>query len=253
MKCKNCNEKDAVKYSKYSSGEFCSKECAMAYTSKFRTKESYKKVSDKLKGRKISKEIVKKISGENNGRYKNGDYVISDLIEREIFCLICNKPLTKRSKNHKFCSIECRNKSNEYKEKLSIKSIKKCENIEERIRLREIGRKGGFGKKGITDKGTKYQSILEKKCFEFLEENKINFIPHKYIPNSSKISDIYFPEKDLWVELDGIDREKKKKWLGKDYQYWLEKIQIYKDNNLKLKIFKNFDDFKNFWECSSVG
>lgn len=32
MKCKNCNENDAIKYSKYSSGEFCSRKCARSYS-----------------------------------------------------------------------------------------------------------------------------------------------------------------------------------------------------------------------------
>jgi hypothetical protein len=31
MKCKNCQEKEAIKYSKYSTGEFCSKECSHAF------------------------------------------------------------------------------------------------------------------------------------------------------------------------------------------------------------------------------
>lgn len=34
MKCKNCEEKDAVKYSKYSNGDFCCKKCARAYSTK---------------------------------------------------------------------------------------------------------------------------------------------------------------------------------------------------------------------------
>lgn len=34
MKCKNCNEKEATKYSKYSSGEFCCRECARSYSTK---------------------------------------------------------------------------------------------------------------------------------------------------------------------------------------------------------------------------
>lgn len=125
------------------------------------------------------------------------------------------------------------------KKNISISRKKKCENINERIRLREIGRKGGFGKKGYTNGGTYYQSSIEKKCFEYLEENNIKFIPHKIIPNSSKISDIYLPHKKLWIEIDGIDRERRKKWLGKDYEYWLEKLKIYNEQNLKYKIVKN--------------
>lgn len=32
MKCKNCNEKEAIKYSKYSSGDFCSINCAKSFS-----------------------------------------------------------------------------------------------------------------------------------------------------------------------------------------------------------------------------
>lgn len=34
MKCKNCNEKPAIKYSKYSNGEFCSRTCARSFSTK---------------------------------------------------------------------------------------------------------------------------------------------------------------------------------------------------------------------------
>ena len=67
---------------------------------------------------------------------------------------------------------------------------------------------------------------------EFLDDNDIIFIPHPEIPNSTKVSDLFLENLNLWVELDGIDREKKKKWIGKDYFYWLEKIEIYKNQNL---------------------
>jgi hypothetical protein len=60
------------------------------------------------------------------------------------------------------------------------------------------------------------------------------------------VSDIYIPHIDLWVELDGIDREKRKKWLGKDYEYWLNKLEIYKQENLTYLIFKKFNDFKDY-------
>lgn len=50
MKCKNCNTNEAVKYSKYSSGEFCSKSCANSFSSKTNRLETNKKISFKLKG-----------------------------------------------------------------------------------------------------------------------------------------------------------------------------------------------------------
>jgi len=136
--------------------------------------------------------------------------------------------------------------SDESKLKLSISAKNRCEDINERIRLREIGRKGGFGKSGYTINGIYYQSTFEKKCFEFLEENKIEFEPHKSLPDSSKICDIYFSDKNIWIELDGINREKRKKWLSKEYNYWLDKLNEYKEKKLDFKIFYNYNEFIDF-------
>ena len=52
MKCKNCEIKDAVKYSKYSNGKFCSRKCACAFSTKEKRKEINEKVSKTLTGRK---------------------------------------------------------------------------------------------------------------------------------------------------------------------------------------------------------
>lgn len=48
MKCKNCEINEAVKYSKYSKGEFCCKECARSFSTKLNRKE----ISDKVRGQK---------------------------------------------------------------------------------------------------------------------------------------------------------------------------------------------------------
>jgi hypothetical protein len=68
------------------------------------------------------------------------------------------------------------------------------------------------------------------------------FEHHKPIPSSSKISDCYLPDLDLWIEIDGIDREKRSKWLEKEYKYWLDKIKIYEENGLKLVIVKSVEE-----------
>ena len=78
----------------------------------------------------------------------------------------------------------------------------------------------------------------------WLEENNIEFIPHKQIPNSSKLTDVYLPLNNLWVEIDGINREKNKKYLSTNYDRWKEKLGIYERENLDLIIVNNFDQFK---------
>ncbi len=57
MKCKTCIEKDVIKYSKWSSGDFCSKECARAYSTKNKRQEINKKVSKTLINRYKNNEL----------------------------------------------------------------------------------------------------------------------------------------------------------------------------------------------------
>ncbi|MBU0941642.1 MAG: hypothetical protein KKD36_09455, partial [Bacteroidetes bacterium] len=49
MKCKNCEEKEAIKYSKYSAGEFCSRKCAHGFSTKEKRKEINERVSKTFK------------------------------------------------------------------------------------------------------------------------------------------------------------------------------------------------------------
>lgn len=220
MKCEYCgNEHTGT----FGSGRFCNYTCAHGFSTKAKRKEINKKVSIALTGKesKLKKRIIKK-------------------------CLVCDKEFeTTKSKNKICCSVECGRNNPEYRKKMSIIGKKRCKDINERIRLREIGRKGGFGKKGLTKNGTRYESNLEKQCFDYLEENNIKFESHKNIPNSSKVSDVYINRNNLWIEIDGINREKKKKWLKEDYVYWLEKLEIYKNNKLNYVIVTNFKEFKN--------
>jgi hypothetical protein len=106
-KCKNCGEKDTVLYSKYTSGNFCSKECARTYPTKEKRKEINEKVREKLIGIVLDKN-----------------------------CLVCNTLFSVRwnKKDQKTCSRSCadkiRNKSQEFREK-----------------AKENGRKGGLNSK----------------------------------------------------------------------------------------------------------
>ena len=232
MRCEKCSKKVVVT-SKYQSGRFCSRACANSRT--WSEADKLKKslsahASDKIKlmGIENSKIMLRKYRDERILRGEPEDNKV------EVHCLSCGKIVYRsRWRKHKYCSVICANAANKIR----------CSTLEERKRLRDIGRMGGFGKKGYTKDGTRYQSKLEKSCFEFLEENNIKFVPHKYLPNSSKVSDCYLPEKDLWVEIDGIDREKRKKWLGKDYEYWCNKLTLYNTLKLKYVVVKTLEEF----------
>ncbi len=178
MKCKNCEKKEAVKYSKYSKGEFCSKECAKAYSTKSKRKEINKKVSKKLKGTKVSsksldnlekgrkmktvhsEDVRKKISNSLKGRSVGGRKV------EKIYkvCEICSSEFyagnrgNKETKKRKVCSRECA---------IKLSSKVMCE----RASLGLIKNKGIKCKYIFKGKIIKCDSKVEYACLDFFEGN----------------------------------------------------------------------------------
>lgn len=227
-KCKVHHEKN---------GTFCSRKCANSRTWTEADKE--KKRNAIHSSEKFKNALVKIKEGAERGRqtqlergYVEKNKPISPLIE--IVCPVCGiSKTTRQAHAKKYCSAKCFNVANK----------ERCNTPEERARLRDIGRKGGFGKKGYTTGGTYYQSSIEKRCFELLEQSGIEFEAHKHLPNSTKVSDCYLPSRDLWIEIDGIDRDKRKKWLESEYNYWVEKISQYKEQDLNFVIVKSFNEF----------
>lgn len=217
-KCENCN----IPHSgMYGSGRFCNVICATSFSTKFKRDVINEKVSFKLKRYHIGVERV----CENCGGHISSK----------------RRPKTKTCGNS--CAAKLRWKNVAYRKNITKHIKDRCDNIEERLRLSTIGRKGGFGEKGHTKKGVYCQSKFERECFQYLEDNNITFTPHKPIPNSSKVSDIYLDYLNTWIELDGIDREKKQKWLADNYKYWLDKLEIYKREGLRFYVITSFDKF----------
>ncbi len=235
-KCENC---DNDHNGEYGSGRFCTSKCARGFSTKDKRSLINEKVSLKMKNREsISKGIVK--SDKSNLNFR---------INEKRICLVCNNEYIALFTNSKYCTPGCsykRDVSDETKEKISKIKKEQCNTIEERNRLKEIGRKGGYGKKGYTNNGIYYQSTLEQKCFEYLMDLNILFEPHKNLPNDVRETDIWLLNSNIWIELDGINREKKKKYLGKNYDKWIEKLNLYKELNLNLKIIYTYDEFKEF-------
>ncbi len=212
MKCENCNNDHD---GSYGSGRFCSSKCARGFSTKEKREEINKKVSKKLSYPKVKK-----------------------------ICIDCGKVILNKSERCRPCATKISNSNKLKRNKISKKLKKFYSNKNNRERLKQIGRKGGFGKKGFTKNNIRYESLLEKSVFEFLELNEIKFEAHKSIPNSTKISDLFLPKYNLWIELDGINRELKKKWLKNDYKYWIAKLDIYNELKLNYKIIYSLNEFK---------
>lgn len=161
-------------------------------------------------------------------------------------CPACGTEFEPRGKRtrQKMCTVECARKfrSPETRSRMSASAKQRCSALDERVRLKKIGRFGGFGKKGKTRSGIRYESKLELACFELLESLGIEFIPHRRLPDSARSSDLYIPKLDLWIELDGINREAKKQYLGPNYQRWLQKLQEYKEKKLRCKVIYSVEE-----------
>jgi hypothetical protein len=151
MKCENCNKDHN---GDYGSGRFCSQKCARSYSTKNNRKEISKKVSKTLTLKNKKHDEV---------------HIEKNKIVKIKKCPNCGNYFKYKKKRKRFCNNSCaakfRAKDPEYIKKLSIASKKRSESLQEKIRLKEIGRKGGFGQKGYTKLGTRYESKLEKKMF----------------------------------------------------------------------------------------
>ena len=217
MICEYCS---GINDGNFGSGRFCSPKCSRGFSTRNKREE-------------INEKIRNKILGTGN----------PNIIK---VCKNCKKEFEVKWKYKKrtFCSKNCSNKNIDNRNKVSESKKNQCKSLQERQRLRDIGRKGGFGKKGYTSSGVYYTSILEKECFEYLENINIKYEAHKHLPDSSKVSDVYLIEQNVWIELDGINREKRKEWLGSDYLYWKNKLTEYKDKELKLEIVYSLEGLK---------
>ena len=182
MKCKNCNENDAVKYSKYSNGKFCGKKCARAFSTKEKRKEINEKVSKKL-----SKHL-----------YKN------------LVCIICGSNFQNIHYYYRgTCSAEC------YRQLLSIKAKKRIVLDDTRKKLSTIAKQRNFGH---TSKQAVYykmkngdviylHSSYEEKTANSLDENNIKWIrpkPLRYIGKDEKehryYPDFYLSDFDTYID-----------------------------------------------------
>ena len=101
--CKQCGKQFTEKYSKYSSGDFCSLSCAHRYSRSFISKELQKNISNKVK--KYYKINPHPNTGKPSPRK-------GQIIRVDWKCPMCGKIIKlipSEAKKRKFCSGTCRN------------------------------------------------------------------------------------------------------------------------------------------------
>ena len=222
MKCENCSTEIS---GEYGSGRFCSVKCARSFSTKKDRAKISKKISKANKKNKPKVELVCGQCGKQFYRNFNKRYV-------------------------RFCSRKCgaiySHNDPAYAVQQSASHKKNFTTLASRQRMRDIGRKGGFGTKSVTSNGVRCDSNFERKAFDLLEQLKIEFEPHKSLPDSAKMCDAYLPLQNIWIELDGINREKHKHLQLAEYPRWIAKLEEYRINNLHVEVFTSMVDFEKF-------
>lgn len=250
MKCKNCECKDAVRYSKYSNGEFCCKECARAYSTKNKRKEINKKVSNKLVGKVFTERYLKK---EEKNCMKKGIY---QKIEYE--CKICQNckevflsgsKTSKSSHKRKFCSLKCAreytNKSYKKRNSQSFKMLEKAMNGT--IKNKAIKCKYFFKEKMIV-----CDSKVEYSCLDFFEKKykviDINrsdvIIEYEYEKTIRRYNPDFLITTSIGVFLVECKTFIKNKFLDDKWRKYNEISKIKKE---KLEIYAKENNMESFW------
>lgn len=203
-KCKNCHEKEAIKYSKYSNGEFCSKECARAYSTKNKRKEINKKISESLSGRVLSDEHKQKLMGNKNGNHRTK---WSEERKKETSERVKNFWLENPDKVKSVSDkLKGRGVSNETRKKLSLSALERVKN----------GTHSGW-------KSRNKPSYPELFFMKVLGNNNINYEFEK--PCGKYFIDFAIEDKMIALEIDGkqhllperIEKDKEKdKYLNEN-------------------------------------
>ena len=207
--CEKCNKNHD---GKFASGRFCSKKCAIGFSTQAKRKEINKKLSEKL-----------------------------TIQPRQYNCELCNKQFFSKKLNRKFCSVKCSSPGNSNPKKMSL--IVKQTYIN--------GRQPAGGKtKWFQYKNIKVQGSYELRICKILDTWKIQHLIYNWDYTHDQFQYLdengdrrtYFPDFKIWydekdfyyVECKGFltKRDFYKHQIVKEkgyvIQWWtLEDIQFY--------------------------
>jgi hypothetical protein len=251
MVCKNCNKNDAKKYSKYSSGEFCSKSCACSFSTKEKRAIINDKVSSKLKGLpsiNIGSVIIngKRIRNPNSDilakKYNDRKEYVRNFQKKKISTIIFPETLKIEKMKPRFCKVcnkeisyqamyeYCRNHighSEEYRNKLKHKK-------------KDSSNMGGPRHGGGKSKVYEYVNLFNEKMMLNKDEIEIakclDLLKIKWCRNWKGFS---------YIDLDGKNRKYYPDFYSIEYDYYIEykgyvtkKMKHKMENSLKGNNFK---------------
>lgn len=223
-------------------------------------KKERQKIKDMVANEYINREIYRfcckcdrKIIVDNNDLPRNFicEYCKENPQDLKIFnktCIYCGKSFKSYNKLSSFLHCgEC-DKSEYYKFekngefykkclhckkifKLQPKSLNKiCEECRINSKFQKDNSRMCYGYQGYSSDGHKFASLNEQDLEEWLIKNKIKHLPHPYIGKTLRRADQYLSAKNIYVEIDGLNRNTNLQWLGK--------LKLYEELGLKYLIIK---------------
>jgi hypothetical protein len=106
-KCLNCNVNEAIKYSKYTNGNFCSSKCARSFSTKENRNEINKRVSEKLRGKTPNRDYSFSIEKWNVIREKRRNSYDKKIMNYDFSDLGIDRRKRRVLLEQKFCCNRC--------------------------------------------------------------------------------------------------------------------------------------------------
>lgn len=184
--CKNCNQNEAVKYSKYTTGNFCSRKCARGYS----CKENREEINEK----------IRKAVNKWNLEHK---------IIKLKYCISCNIEIHNRGKYCKEC--------NKYSQNVEL--FKKLGVLETNLQISNQNALIKLSKEYFTDKNSldmlkeKYGVMFNTVHF-FFKKNGINLRDLSSAQKNAQLMNRCTPSVDPKYKSG-----RHKTWFGKEYYY----------------------------------
>lgn len=171
---------------------------------------------------------------KRNCKLCDKEVIVKNRCKTTLFCDECEKikddyKIYKRNnKSYRIC-FKC-------KKEFEISPKSRCYKCNDCLPKRTNGNRPKFAKKkhfgyyGIASDGHRWDSLNEQDIEEWLIYNGIEHKPHPRLGKTLRHSDQFLIDKNIYIEIDGLNREDDLDWDGK--------LSLYKKLKLKFKIIK---------------
>lgn len=178
------------------------------------------------------------------------------------FCQICNNRIeNSKNKQRTIVCDKCKNLKDKFKEEHRegekyYKFCKKCGNKFEVLKdyfwnslvckdcrkklINCSNTKHRFGYQGNCSDGHRFSSLNEQDYDEWLNEKGVKHIPQLRLKPTLRRCDFYLPDYNIYLEIDGLNKEDDIDWYGKLSDYEKLNLKLNKDYFIFKPVSKNF-------------